>query len=407
MPGNYSHTNRADGTVLTAAIYNQDHQNHINNMTPAGVDDYSSNVTEMRAATDPGETGSESFATSLAGEIERLRFAVQDIKTYLGLHGAHWYNSPSGRVPPSLIDDHSTDVTQMRATTDPGSGGSESLPTDLRGELERIRYTIKQTKDALSPVTYWYDPVTPPTVGPAGAYVRGLYGSASGNTITLSAKEVLVRRTNGEHKWLSGISDITCNITTHGVNGRDQASAFPSDSWLYVYYIWNGTTTALLASLTGLPTGPTLPSGYTHFALATIVRMTGTSIRASYITGRYVGWGEKVEVSNDTAQVTTYTETTCPYTEGMESTALELNLSGTAPASDGSYNYTGVVSLQTTGDVLRVNFIVYRWGNTNGMASRNTTLIPSRPSYYRLHTRGGGSSTMTIQMCGYTVQNGA
>jgi microcystin-dependent protein len=90
MPGNYSHTNRATGTVLTANIYNSDHQNHIDNDIPTMMDDYSANVAQMQYATDPGESGSESLATSLAGEIERLRFMIKELSGKL-----RWYESPS------------------------------------------------------------------------------------------------------------------------------------------------------------------------------------------------------------------------------------------------------------------------------------------------------------------------
>lgn len=93
MAGNYSHTTRSDGTVLTANIYNTDHQNHIDNATPAGLDDYSATVSQMRSTADPGESGSESQATSLAGEVERLRFIIKEItgKTY-------WYETPDASI---------------------------------------------------------------------------------------------------------------------------------------------------------------------------------------------------------------------------------------------------------------------------------------------------------------------
>jgi|ERR671914_2294522 hypothetical protein len=88
MPALYSHTSRAPGTVLTANIYNTDHQNHIDNGIPTQLDDYSSSVGQMQATTDPGEVGSESQATSLAGELERLRFAIKEVKGT-----AQWYQS--------------------------------------------------------------------------------------------------------------------------------------------------------------------------------------------------------------------------------------------------------------------------------------------------------------------------
>ena len=80
MPGLYSHTSRAAGTTLTANIYNTDHQNHVDNHITTQMDDYSSSVAQMQTSTDPGEVGSESQPTSLAGEIERLRFSINRIR---------------------------------------------------------------------------------------------------------------------------------------------------------------------------------------------------------------------------------------------------------------------------------------------------------------------------------------
>lgn len=89
MPGLYLHTNLSSGAVLTAALYNAAHQNHINNAVPLQHDDYSVDVTQMRTEADPGEVGTESLATSTAGEFERLRFAIREIKGT-----AYWYQSP-------------------------------------------------------------------------------------------------------------------------------------------------------------------------------------------------------------------------------------------------------------------------------------------------------------------------
>jgi hypothetical protein len=88
MAGLYSHTTRTTGTTLTANIYNTDHQNHIDNAIPAQQDDYSTNSSQMQSTADPGEVGTESLATSEAGEFERIRFIIKEIKG-----GAQWYST--------------------------------------------------------------------------------------------------------------------------------------------------------------------------------------------------------------------------------------------------------------------------------------------------------------------------
>ncbi len=109
MPALYSHTTRAIGTTLTASIYNADHQNHITNGIPSQLDDYSTSVAEMQTNTDPGELGSESQAGSLAGELERLRFAIKEIKQVLDSNITMWYETPEPlttlpRLPTWYID---------------------------------------------------------------------------------------------------------------------------------------------------------------------------------------------------------------------------------------------------------------------------------------------------------------
>ena len=83
--------------ILTYADLNAEIDNILNNLTPSGVDDYSTNATQMRLQTSPGSSGSESLATSLAGEIERLRYVIQRL---MGTGTTYWYDAP----PTTLAD---------------------------------------------------------------------------------------------------------------------------------------------------------------------------------------------------------------------------------------------------------------------------------------------------------------
>lgn len=87
--GLYSHTTRAIGTVLTAAIYNADHANHITNANPSMHGAHSDTVTQMKLTSDPGGVGSESLADSLAKELEYIRFCIKRIAGT-----AEWYAAP-------------------------------------------------------------------------------------------------------------------------------------------------------------------------------------------------------------------------------------------------------------------------------------------------------------------------
>lgn len=89
----YSHTTRSDGTILTESVYNTDHQNHVNNQIPTSLDDYEVSVAQMQIVADPAPSGTPSRATSLAGEIVRLRYALKDVKRILGgsAFAPQWY----------------------------------------------------------------------------------------------------------------------------------------------------------------------------------------------------------------------------------------------------------------------------------------------------------------------------
>lgn len=90
--------NWINGEVLTASDLNAEFDNILNNLTPAGVDDYSGSNTDMRAVTDPYPVLSESLATSLQGEIERLRYQILQLKMAIASSSnTYWYQDvPQG-----------------------------------------------------------------------------------------------------------------------------------------------------------------------------------------------------------------------------------------------------------------------------------------------------------------------
>lgn len=97
MPAIYSITTRADGTILTAAIYNADHQNHVNNGDASQLGGYSISVGQMQTQMDPGEAGSESLAVVIADELTRIRFTIAEMKGQ-----ALWY--PTGVVSMDAVN---------------------------------------------------------------------------------------------------------------------------------------------------------------------------------------------------------------------------------------------------------------------------------------------------------------
>lgn len=80
--------------VLTYADLNAEIDNILNNFVPLGMDDFSFNVAQMRLTANPGTTGFENLATSLAGEIEALRYTIQIMKGNV----PNWYDPANSSI---------------------------------------------------------------------------------------------------------------------------------------------------------------------------------------------------------------------------------------------------------------------------------------------------------------------
>ena len=114
MGGLYTHTTRAPGTILTAAIYNTDHQNHIDNLIPSMIDDQSANLAAMQSQVDPYPGGAASLSTSLAGELERIRYQLAQIQGT-----TNWYEDNKGRGW-DLIEDRTISVAVAQSDFESG-----------------------------------------------------------------------------------------------------------------------------------------------------------------------------------------------------------------------------------------------------------------------------------------------
>lgn len=103
---------------------NAEFDNVLAAMVPTLMDDYSASVSQMQTTADPGEDGTESLATSLAGEIARLRFAIQEIK---GSGVNYWYENAN-----TSLSDLRQLVGGSTAQTRIGSGYSSGQSSQLR-----------------------------------------------------------------------------------------------------------------------------------------------------------------------------------------------------------------------------------------------------------------------------------
>lgn len=183
MPALYSHTTRANGTVLTATIYNGDHQNHIDNGVPAQLDDFSVNVGQMQSQVSPGGVGTESLPSNLSGELERLRYVIAQMKGT-----AFWYDpgtQSNALIGVRVITSTGTytPTTGTRSVVVDligGGGGGGGAPAPAAGQISMGGGGASGAR-SISRITSAFSGVTV-TIGGGGAGNNGAAGSAGGNS---------------------------------------------------------------------------------------------------------------------------------------------------------------------------------------------------------------------------------
>lgn len=136
--------------VLSHADLNAEIDNILNNLGPQGVGGYSATAAQMKITTAPGSTNSESLATSLAGELERIRYVLKDMK---GANATNWYDSANTTLTDLLTATGGSLATNRLASgpVSANSGASRFLiPAGTSANL---------TVSATSPLVYYINSV--------------------------------------------------------------------------------------------------------------------------------------------------------------------------------------------------------------------------------------------------------
>ena len=308
----------------------------------------------------------------------------------------------------SCIDDNSASPTAMQATVAPFPSNAESLATSLQGELERLRYQIA----AINGTQYWYHRSA------SYGWARGITAANNAGTpntqFDLDADTVILGcPTCGHVVRINPGAALTNNVSTAGpaANGRDQAGAFTTDTFINFYWIWNGTTLATLSSATAPPTSiaATLPTGYTHWAYCCSVYFPSSALRRVRVRGAWVE--HDVEVT--------------PLSSGGATVSTSVSLTTVVPAN--ALAYTVFVRSATItpdgGGIVNVSYELRTATGTaklitpialNGLSAGAITLggglvrLPNvgQEFFYLWNLVAGSAPSLTLTVTGYQVPNG-
>ncbi len=155
MGGLYSRIKTWTSTEdVTYSDLNAEFDNVLTNFVPLMIDDYSTNATQMRITTDPGEVGTESLATTLAGELARLRFMIKEITGQ-----DQWYETSSysleslgvaigGGIPANRIVSQRVRTTSSQGIALVPNGAAATVT--LKGSTTNFVYSIAGTQYTVS-----------------------------------------------------------------------------------------------------------------------------------------------------------------------------------------------------------------------------------------------------------------
>lgn len=190
--------------ILTYQDLNEEIDNILENMTPEGVDDYSTNVTQMRLNTDPGEVGTESLATSTAGELERLRFAIKEIKGNV----PQWYTTST-----TSLSDIASVLSSSLVANRIVSGASSTLSSAPRFLVPSGSTTTLTIDGSPTPLVYSIAGVSYSIT--SDLTISGLSTApASANTCTVNDTILAAQELS---KW-AGEDSSTLTVSAMGVN---------------------------------------------------------------------------------------------------------------------------------------------------------------------------------------------
>lgn len=298
------------------------------------------------------------------------------------------FNNILNNFDPDGMDDASATVGAMQTTNDPYPGSAESLPTSLRGELQRIRYLIKQQHGAAQ----WYifpDLVTKTTTYTITVNDRVVLCNATSGAFTVTLPTAVG---NTDKMFFIKKTDSSANAVTIDGSGAETidgaATATLAVQYDFRVIVSNGTGWFILAS-SGTSTTPTITdftnATHTHANSAgggNLGAFTGTSMTVS-------GAAPSPPTAN-----TLYSDLvpkawgSVTYSAGTPTLGADVNISGIVDDA------TGKITITWDRDFADVNYAAFC------LAQRNTDA-----QSLNIGMRGGASDLRAVGSCGFSIDN--
>lgn len=314
----------------------------------------------------------------------------------------------------SCLDDYSASVAQMQTTVDPYPSGTESLPTTGQGELERLRYQIREIHGRI----YWYQdpsPLNPPGdiqfgVANSRSALAVFYHASSGFVTSFQAGQAtadaayvwpLAPPTSGTQAMVATAAGVMSWNALTVANGFTGATSFTANGVLYgagtsaiAATAQGGTNTILIAS-----------AGAPSFSSTPIIN-TSVQVGVPSTTTGVVKLGHASSALMTTFQAGANTEdNTYVWPTDGGSSGQVLTTDGATPTTTLSWSTNGLAASQAEMESASSTTVFTSPGRTQyhpgvakaiGMILLNGTVEGSSYNISSVADSGAGTATVTM-----------
>jgi len=225
----------------------------------------------------------------------------------------------------------------------------------------------------------------------------------------LLAAEWTVRSSAGNvvTRWNQATVTVDTGLAGPAANGRDQAGAFSASTWLHFYYIYgSGQTDAGIVSTSAPPTGPVLPTNYTHWAYAGAVRFdAGSLLVKTRIKGDTAYYEAAIGVLNSGSATI---ETAISLTAAVPPNALTVITKARAQYSDTSANVTMTLAFRYVSGTTYADMNVASPAASVNIWNDSEIHFPNlSQNLYYLWNAATGTRNASMSVLGYVLPNGS
>ena len=250
-------------------------------------------------------------------------------------------------------------------------------------------------------------------VAPGAPAVRGLRGSNNAvapNTRMDFSADLVVLRNPGTGGCTSVVppGTLTNDLGVSGAGGA--ASAISASTWVHFYYVWGPSAgLSTTASTAAPPTGPALPSGYTHWAyIGAVYFGSGGALAQVVMRGDWCSFASPVTVVNGGSS-TSWTAVSIATVAPPNAGEVRGSISNIGLSSSGAGSYAMTLFVGSVSGVAQVQ------GGLNGVGAANAITGVSGPGFtapntgslaYSCNVAAGSGPTVIIAINGYSMPNG-